>query len=77
MSGGPLELFITGFVTVGLLFFVSLWSYYDRRDKHYYDRQRLRHVHHCIKCGKLYCSGESERASPCPQCGFANQRLHF
>lgn len=77
MANGLLELFITGFVAVCLLFFVSLWTYYDRRDKVYYDRQRLRHVHHCAKCGQLYCSGKGQRAASCPECGMTNPRLHF
>ena len=68
--------FVTGFLVTGLLFFALVWIYYDRRDHNYYDRQRLRHVHHCVKCGHLYASRNSG-GEACPQCGFKNASLRF
>lgn len=54
-----------------------IWLYYDRRDRQYYDRQRLRHVHHCVKCGKLYTSADLDQVADCPSCGFNNPSLRF
>jgi hypothetical protein len=68
---------LIAFIVAGLLFFISLWLYYDRRDKIYYDRQRIRHIHHCVKCGTLYSTHEEKRQMPCPACGFGNPPLHF
>lgn len=72
-----IETFVSGFLVAGLVFFAIVWLYYDRRDRLYYDRQRLRHVHHCVKCGKLYTSANDEDAAPCPACGFNNTSLRF
>ncbi|MEX0325432.1 MAG: hydrogenase nickel incorporation protein HypA [Puniceicoccaceae bacterium] len=69
--------FVTGFLVIGLLFFVALWIYYDRRDHLFYDRQRTRHVHHCVKCGTLYASRADSGTEACPQCGFRNASLRF
>jgi len=72
-----IEAFVTGFLAVGLVFFAVIWLYYDRRDRLYYDYQRLRHVHHCVKCGKLYTTRNPEELAPCPDCGFKNTALRF
>lgn len=72
-----LQALVTGFVVLGLLFFFSLWMYYDRRDKRYYDAQRHRRVFHCVRCGHLYdSSGVGERVA-CPKCEFENTSLRF
>jgi Zn ribbon nucleic-acid-binding protein len=71
-----IEDFVTGFLVSGLVFFAVVWLYYDRRDRLFYDRQRLRHVHHCVKCGHLYTSAEAGVAE-CPSCGFENASLRF
>ena len=65
------------FLVIGLLFFVAVWIFYDRRDRLFYDRQRMRHVHHCVKCGTLYASRNSEDGEECPKCGFKNASLRF
>lgn len=70
-------LFVTGFLVAGLLFFAVLWLYYDRRDHNYYDRQRIHHVHHCVKCGSLYVTREGGQGEECPDCGFENAPLRF
>ena len=72
-----LEFFATVFVMIGMVFFVFLWLFYDRRDRIYYDRQRLKHVHHCAKCGHLYTSRFSTGTAPCPNCELPNPPLHF
>ena len=69
--------FVTAFLVTGLLFFAGVWLYYDRRDHLYYDRQRLRHVHHCVKCGALYATREEGESEACPDCGFENASLRF
>jgi hypothetical protein len=71
-----IEDFVTGFLVAGLVFFVLVWLYYDRRDRLFYDRQRLRHVHHCVKCDTLYTSPEAGVVE-CPSCGFKNPSLRF
>lgn len=72
---GP-EAFVSGFLLAGLLCFVLLWLYYDRRDRKFYDQQRYRRVHHCVKCDHLYTSRGNEVAA-CPACGFQNPSLRF
>lgn len=70
-------LFVIAFLVTGLLFFACLWLYYDRRDHNFYDRQRFRHVHHCVKCGTLYATRDGSGSGECPQCGFKNPSLRF
>jgi hypothetical protein len=72
-----IETFISAFLTIGLVFFALVWLYYDRRDRIYYDRQRIRHVHHCVKCGALYTTAERDKQAACPSCGFPNPSLRF
>ena len=69
--------FVIGFIAIGLLFFGMVWIYYDRRDRQFYDRQRIRHIHHCVKCGRLYASMISGEGEECPDCGFRNASLRF
>lgn len=71
------EDFVAWFLVSGLVFFALVWLYYDRRDRLYYDRQRQRHIHHCVKCGKLYMSSERDAPVECPSCGFKNPSLRF
>lgn len=71
------ETFVIAFLIAGLVFFMAIWMYYDRRDQTYYDRQRVRHVHHCVKCGTLYTSREGGMPVPCPACAFRNPSLRF
>lgn len=75
------EIGIEGFFTVllvlGLLLFLAVSAYYDNRDRLYYDAPRRRHVHHCVKCGKLYTSSETGLQVACPECGFKNSALRF
>lgn len=71
------NLFVTGFLIAGLLFFMLVWIYYDRRDHNFYDRQRIRHVHHCVKCDQLYATRGGEGEDSCPACGFRNPPLRF
>ena len=71
------DLFVIAFLVVGLLFFVAVWLYYDRRDRLFYDAQRLRRIHHCVKCGALYASRDNRETVECPQCGFRNTSLRF
>ena len=70
-------LLLTIFLIVGLLFFCLVWIYYDRRDRLYYDHQRQRSIHHCIKCGTLYSSRGNGDPVKCPACGFHNPSLRF
>jgi len=72
-----IETLVLCFLLMGLACFMVLWLYYDKRDKTYYDRQRLRHVHHCVKCGNLYVSRKVQEPQPCPTCGFRNPALRF
>ena len=72
-----IEAFFTGFLVAGLLLFCGVAVYYDRRDRLYYDAQRRLHAHHCVKCGKLYTSHESDSPVACPDCGFKNSALRF
>ncbi len=71
------ETFITGFLVAGLLFFAVIWLWHDRRDRLFYDRQRLRRVHHCVKCATLYTVRDSGALAACPSCGFKNPSLRF
>lgn len=72
-----IESFFTGFLVAGLLMFSGVAIYYDRRDRAYYDGQRRCHVHHCVKCGKLYTSNETDALVACPDCGLKNSALRF
>lgn len=68
---------ITAFIVIGLLGFFFLWTYYDRRDRKYYDSQRHWRSFHCVRCGRLYPSGASTEKVACPNCGFENPSLRF
>lgn len=72
-----LELFFVVITAAGLLFFMGVWLFYDRRDKIYYDKQRQRKVYHCVRCGFLYTSKEEGINSNCPECGMTNTSLKF
>ncbi|MBC2593297.1 hydrogenase nickel incorporation protein HypA [Ruficoccus amylovorans] len=56
---------------------LGLWFYYDRRDVRLYERIRVRHTFHCIKCGTLYSERGTREVSRCPHCGFENAKLKF
>ncbi len=68
---------ITTFLCLGLVFFFLLWTYYDRRDRHYYDSQRQRRSFHCVRCGQLYSSREQGEKVACKNCGYENPSLRF
>lgn len=72
-----LSVVITTFLCLGLVFFFLLWSYYDRRDRSYYDSQRHRRSFHCVRCGQLYSSREKGEKVDCPNCGHENASLRF
>jgi hypothetical protein len=69
--------FVIGFLVSGLVFFAAVWLYFDYRDRVLYDRQRRRHVHHCVKCGNLYTTRDGGAPAECPVCGFKNPSLRF
>jgi len=71
------QVLVVGYILAGLLFFVFLWLYYDRRDRQFYDRQRIRHVYHCVKCDLLFSSRNPDQVDNCPRCGFENASLRF
>ena len=77
MFSVTLEVFVLVFLTSGLLGFMLLWLYYDRRDKRYYDKQRVRRSYFCVRCECLYSSGQRTEVVPCPKCGFKNSPLRF
>ena len=69
--------FFMVYLVSGMGGILGLWLYCDRRDRKFCDRQRFRHVYRCIKCGKLYERRGTREVAPCPDCGFANDRLRF
>lgn len=75
--GITFQTFVIFFLIAGLLGVVALWFFYDQRDKTYYDRQRLLHAHHCVRCGELYSNRTPEEVAPCPKCNFRNASLRF
>lgn len=77
MAHTSLNLFFLITLTASMLVIGALWFYYDRRDRKLYDRQRIRHVYRCIKCGRLYERRGNREVAPCPDCGFSNDRLRF
>lgn len=72
-----LPLFIFGLTLGGLVGIAALWIYYDRRDRRYYDRKRIRHAHYCPRCQVVYSSSSPSEAAPCGRCGHVNGRLRF
>jgi hypothetical protein len=69
---------IIAFLVAGMALFAILWLYYDARDRRYYDQQRVRHVHFCVRCNQLYGSRCGHDATaPCPHCGHAATPLRF
>jgi ribosomal protein L37AE/L43A len=68
-------LFLATIVTFGVI--TGLWVYYERQDARLGERQRVRHAYKCIKCGRLYERRGQREVAPCPDCGFANDRLRF
>lgn len=55
----------------------TLWFYYDRRDRAYYDDERRKITFHCIRCDTLYTEKAGTETAPCPKCGHQNIRLKF
>ena len=72
-----LEVFILIYVAIGLVFILTLWLYYDRRDIKLYEMKRNSVVFHCIKCGQLYTTLKGNEIAGCPACSFKNPRLKF
>lgn len=64
-------------LVVGLLGVLSLWFYYDKKDKALYDNVRRYSVFHCIRCDKVYKGRFGEEASFCKTCGHKNIRMKF
>ena len=54
-----------------------LWTYYDRRDRAFYDAQRRKISFHCIRCNHLYTEKAGTDTAPCPRCNHSNVRLKF
>jgi len=77
MVSVTLEFFVVGFLVSGLLGFSVLWLFYDRRDKRFYDRQRMSRSFLCVRCNTLYSSGLRTETVPCPKCGLKNAPLRF
>ncbi|MCC5789685.1 MAG: hypothetical protein JJT75_08620 [Opitutales bacterium] len=67
----------TIYLLCACLFLFSLWLWYDRRDRAYYEMKRRRSVYHCVKCGKMYDGPADQKVKECPSCGFANAPLRF
>ena len=61
---------------VGIVF-LSAWLYYDRRERAWVERERLKTTFHCIRCDRLYTAREARELCPCPRCGYENMRLRF
>ena len=77
MIGLDVDLFFLLYLGGGFLLIFSLWLYYDRRDQHLYQEQRMKVVYHCIKCSEIYTGSHDSTESKCPRCGFINGRLGF
>jgi hypothetical protein len=72
-----LEFVITGFIVLGLILFLVMWFYYDRRNRLYGIASRRSRAFHCSRCGRLYESREPEDPVACPTCGGKNPSLRF
>lgn len=70
-----LEVFFVIFLSLGLMVFLALSIYYDRRDTCMRTQIDSRTVYHCIRCGRIYSAHKDDGA--CPECGFENKRLQF
>jgi hypothetical protein len=57
--------------------FLSLWLYYDGRDRRWLEGERRRTTFSCIRCDRLYTAGGVAELCPCPRCGHQNSRLRF
>jgi len=77
MTSISLGAFFLTIILVAMAVIAGLWLYYDRLDCKFCDRQRVRHVYRCIKCGRLYDRRGHREVAPCPDCGFTNDRLRF
>jgi ribosomal protein L37AE/L43A len=69
------EVIAYGLLILGLFGF--LWTYYDRRDRAYYDAERRKITFHCIRCDTLYTGKKGTELAACPKCGHQNTRLKF
>jgi Zn finger protein HypA/HybF involved in hydrogenase expression len=58
-------------------FFLTLWTYYDRRDHARFEAERRRTVFHCVRCDTVYAERGLPDASRCPRCRHENGRLRF
>ena len=77
MLAFDLSLFVVLQVGAGIALMTALWLFYDRRDRHFYDRTRRRTTYHCLKCSQVYTAEAQAELAPCPRCGHPNPRLHF
>ncbi|MDR2980724.1 MAG: hypothetical protein LBV12_00590 [Puniceicoccales bacterium] len=75
----PLEFdaFAAAFLSLGLVFFLGLWFFYERREAILNQRRRHTTVFHCIKCDLIYTRSRRRETATCPRCGFTNSRLKF
>ena len=70
-----LDVVLYGLLVLGMFGF--LWTYYDRRDRAFYDAERRKITFHCIRCDHLYTEKAGTDTAPCPQCSHPNTRLKF
>ncbi|MEX2382518.1 MAG: hydrogenase nickel incorporation protein HypA [Opitutales bacterium] len=63
------------FGAVGII--LTLWFYFDLRDRNVYEGERKKNIYHCIKCDKIYTDKPKQETAPCPRCGYRNIRLKF
>jgi len=76
----PAPDFTPAILAYGLLLlgaFGTLWAYYDRRDRTYFDATRRKITFHCIRCDHLSTQPAGTATAPCPRCGHVNTRLKF
>ncbi len=65
------------YLLIGILIIFGLWVFYDQRDKHLYEAERIRVIFHCLKCGQLFTEKKETEVARCTRCGYENSRIRF
>lgn len=86
MISTDIETFFAAITTLAVAVFLAVEFWNQRRERKTLDRERVRSVFCCTRCGKIYLEpppnpGEPDPSDdaqqPCPRCGRKNLRMRF
>ncbi len=81
-----IEAFFAAITVLAVAAFLVVEFWNQRRERKTLDRERVRSVYCCTRCGKIYLEPTPKRGAPepaddaelpCPRCGRKNFRMRF